>query len=138
MHQTEPKGWHPLQAVAWLLMLVLIFRVATYVVFDWLPSQSLLVPRAGSSDSEIVIRISGTSGLVYSGNYLVFSASGSASKTVDGIVPAEYQVEGRSVSISFQKKAESGILKVEILKDGKLIKDAETTAGYGIVSVVTR
>lgn len=31
----------------------------------------------------------------------------------------------------------SGILKVEILKDGKVVKEGSTSAQYGVVSIVS-
>jgi hypothetical protein len=34
-----------------------------------------------------------------------------------------------------QKKTESGSLKVQILKDGEVKNEDETTAAYGVVSV---
>jgi hypothetical protein len=39
------------------------------------------------------------------------------------------------VSVTFQKKATSGRLKVEIIKDGKVAAESETAAEYGVVAV---
>ena len=90
-------------------------------------------------DSDFTIRISGTSGLSYSGNYMAVKSDGSsASRSVEGIIPAQYTVRGNIVSAVFQKQTENGLLKVEILRDGNLIKSSETTASYGVVSVATQ
>jgi hypothetical protein len=89
-------------------------------------------------ESTFVIRVSGTTGLEFSGNYLVYTSNGqSTSKSVDGTVPTEYTVKGTIVSVVFQKQTEEGTLKVEILKDNQVIASSETTAAYGVVSVAT-
>lgn len=93
----------------------------------------------GASDTEYTIKVSGTSGLSFSGAYMTVTSDGeSVSKSVDGTVPAQYTTTGDIVSVSFQKQVESGTLKVEILKDGKVIKSSDTTAAYGVVMVATQ
>jgi hypothetical protein len=91
-----------------------------------------------SSDTEFQIKVSGTAGLPFSGSYMVVSSGGqSVSKSVDGTVPTQYSVEGMMVSVAFQKQTEDGTLKVEILRDGQVVKSSDTTAAYGLVSVAT-
>ncbi len=68
---------------------------------------------------------------------VVSSGGQSVSKSVDGTVPTQYSAEGKMVSVVFQKQTENGTLKVEILRDGKVIKSSDTTAAYGLVSVAT-
>jgi tetratricopeptide (TPR) repeat protein len=88
--------------------------------------------------SNFTIRVSGTSGLKFSGSYLTVTVDGgSISKSVDGFVPAEYNVSGISVSCSFQKKTEEGNLNLEIIKNGMVISQTETSSAYGIVSAST-
>ena len=66
------------------------------------------------TDSEFQIKVSGTTGLKFSGNYMVVTSSGkSASQSVDGVVPTQYSVKGSIVSAVFQKQVEGGTLKVE-------------------------
>jgi hypothetical protein len=101
----------------------------------------LLLMGCGSSlsDSDYKIKVSGTSGLEFSGSYMVVKAGGeSTSKSVDGTVPAEYSVTGDIVSVSFQKQTDTGTLKVEISKDGKVLKSEDTTAAYGVVAIATQ
>jgi hypothetical protein len=95
-------------------------------------------------NSVFTIKVSGTSGLEFSGSYLVITSNGqSTSESVAGTVPAEYSVTGTTrtrvsvVSVEFQKKTEEGTLKVEILKDNEVIVSSETAAPYGVVSVAT-
>jgi len=91
-----------------------------------------------STDSEFQIKVSGTTGLEFSGSYMTVTSGGqSTSKSVEGTVPAQYTVTGNMVSVAFQKQVESGTLKVEILKDGKVINSSDTTAAYGVVSVAS-
>ena len=89
-------------------------------------------------ESQFEIRVSGTGGLAFSGNYLVAGVDGdSASKSVDGTIPEQYSVTGAIVSAVFQKQAEDGTLRVEIIKAGEVVATSETTAAYGVVSVGT-
>lgn len=89
--------------------------------------------------AKFVIKLTGTDGLEFSGSYMVVTWDGkSVSKSVDGKVPTEYQVDGAMVSTSFQKKSESGSLKVEILKGDKVAAEGETDAAYGLVTAATQ
>lgn len=75
--------------------------------------------------------------VAFSGNYMVVSATGSTSKSVDGITPIDYLVNGNIVSCSFQKQERDGSLKVQIIRDGKIFAESETTADYGVVTAAT-
>lgn len=89
--------------------------------------------------SNFTIRVSGTTALKFSGSYMTVTAGGSStSKSVEGTVPAEYNVSGSIVSCSFQKQSEGGNLKVEIIKGGKVVSESETSAAYGVVSAATQ
>lgn len=88
--------------------------------------------------SDYVIKVTGSDKCKFSGSYMLVTADGqSQSKSVEGRVPAEYTASGSIVSTSFQKQAENGILKVQILKGGKLVNESETTAAYGVVSAAS-
>ncbi len=90
-------------------------------------------------DNDYIIKVSGTTGLNFSGSYMTVTSNGnSTSKTVDGTVPTQYSVRGTIVSVVFQKKTEGGYLKVEVLRGGKVINSSDTTAAYGVVSVATQ
>jgi len=90
------------------------------------------------TDAEFQIKVSGTNGLEFSGSYMVLTSGGqSTSKSVEGVVPAAYSVKGDIVSVAFQKQTESGTLKVEILRGGKVVNSSDTTAAYGVVAVAT-
>jgi len=75
----------------------------------------------------------------FSGSYMVISSgSQTTSRSVDGTTPAEYTVEGNTISCTFQKGADSVTLTVEVLCNGKVIASQYTTADYGVVSVATQ
>ena len=94
---------------------------------------------SGIFSSDYTVNVSGTSGLGFSGAYMVVNAAGeSESKSVDGIVPQSYQLRGSIVSVTFQKQSESGSLQVQILKNGRVVAASDTSAAYGVVSAATR
>ena len=113
------------------LALVMTSLVAIIVVI-------VVLSLGGSSESDFTLKVTGTEGLRFSGNYVVMTEGGTpSSKTVESEVPAEFEVNGDTVSAVFQKTSEQGILTVELFKDGTLIKQATTSAPYGNVLVAT-
>lgn len=91
-----------------------------------------------TTTSTYQIAVSGTTGLEFSGSYMVTDTGGSStSQSVSGTVPQTYTVEGSMVSVVFQNQGDSGTLTVKVLKDSEVIKEATTTASYGVVSVAT-
>ena len=101
---------------------------------------SSFVASCGASDSEFTIRVTGDASVTFSGPYMVVKADGSSvGKTVESRAPVDYKVTGLIVSVVFQKQTDrSDLLRVQILKGGKVIAEAETRAAYGIASVSTR
>ena len=96
----------------------------------------ILLVSCKPEDSTFLIKVSGTEGLFFSGSYMTTTVNGQVtSKSVEGIIPAQYSVKGMMVSATFQKDAEDGYLKVEIFKDGEIIADEHTIADYGLVSI---
>lgn len=56
---------------------------------------------------------------------------------VRGTAPAEYKGKGVVAICFFRKLTEHGSLKVEIVKDGKVVSESETSAPFGFVSMKT-
>jgi hypothetical protein len=54
---------------------------------------------------------------------------------VNAVVPVEYQGKGVAAVCLFRKTTAEGALKVEILKDGKVLSISETTQPFGVVSL---
>ena len=90
----------------------------------------------GSVESNYTIKVSGTSGLEFSGHYMTLTSGRiSTWELVGGKVPGQYSVSGNIVSCTFRKKTESGILSVQIVKDGKVVSVSETAVSYGSVNL---
>lgn len=91
-------------------------------------------PVAQASPYTVEIRVTGTSGLRFSGSYGDLSGI----RSVEGTVPATYTIvnpSGDIVSAVFQKRAEMGTLTVQLVKDGAVVESQTTTAAYGVVTV---
>src|ERR687889_21054 len=94
----------------------------------------------GGATNSVVLRISGTPGVQFSGNYTTPQGSQDISGTI-GAAPTDYKLGGEGVAgmsvvtVNVQKQETYGTLKVEILKDGQVVQSAETTATNNAVSV---
>lgn len=89
-----------------------------------------------SVESNFTIKVSGTSGLEFSGHYITVTAGHISSwELVGGKVPNQYSVSGNIVSCTFRKKTERGTLSVQIVKDGKVVSVSETAVSYGSVNL---
>jgi hypothetical protein len=97
---------------------------------------------SGRATDSLVLRISGTQGVQFSGNYTTPQGSQDISGTL-GTTPTDYNLGGQDVAgmsvltANVQKQGTYGTLKVEILKDGQVIQSAETNATNNAVSVTT-
>jgi hypothetical protein len=94
----------------------------------------------GGATNSVVLRISGTPGVQFSGNYTTPQGSQDISGTL-GSTPRDYKLGGDGVAgmsvvtANVQKQGTYGTLKVEILKDGQAVQSAETNATNNAVSV---
>jgi hypothetical protein len=95
---------------------------------------------SGGATNSVVLRISGTQGVQFSGNYTTPQGSQDISGTL-GADPTDYDLGGQDVAgmsvltADVQKQGTYGTLKVEILKDGQVVQSAETNATNNAVSV---
>ena len=95
---------------------------------------------SGGATNSVVLRISGTPGVQFSGNYTTAQGSKDFSATL-GTTPTDYKLGGEGVAgmsvvtVNVQKQGTYGSLKVEILKDGQVVQSAETNAASNAVSV---
>jgi hypothetical protein len=96
-------------------------------------------PSEGAAES-VVLRISGTPGLRFSGNYTTPEGSRNISGTL-GVDPTDYDLGGEGVAgfnvvtANVYKEGTGGTLKVEILKNGQVVQSAATNATNNTVSV---
>ena len=95
---------------------------------------------SGGVTNSVVLRISGTPGVQFSGNYTTPQGSQDISGTL-GTAPTDYKLGGEGVAgvsvvtVNLQKQETYGTLKVELLKDGQVVQSAETNATNNAVSV---
>lgn len=90
----------------------------------------------------VVVRVSGSPNLKYSGNYGTTEGGGTSVDGELGVTPDEYQVPVESGTFDFdmataffQKTGAQGTLRVEIVVDGQVMKSQETAAQYGTVDM---
>ena len=86
-----------------------------------------------------MVRESGTPGTAYSGSYGTFQSAQAVDDTL-GIEPADYEIEGSVSDILaavFRKTqpADEGTLRVEILVEGKVLAEDETSEEIGVINV---
>jgi hypothetical protein len=97
---------------------------------------------SGGATNSVVLRISVTPGVPFSGNYTTAQGSQDISGAL-GAAPTDYKVGGEGVAgmnvvtANVQKQETYGTLKVEILKDGQVVQSAETNATNNAVSVTS-
>lgn len=89
-------------------------------------------------ESDLTIKVTGTDGLKFSGHYS-FAGTGAVPKpeNVSGMVPAEYKGKGVVAACLFRNTSGPGALKVEILRDGKMISESAVDTPYGVVTLKT-
>lgn len=96
-------------------------------------------PTEGTAGS-LVLRLSGTPGVEFSGDYTTPQGSQSFSGTL-GTTPTDYKLGGEGVAglnvvtVNVQKQGTHGTLKVEILENGQVVQSAETNVTNNTVSV---
>ena len=102
-------------------------------------SSAANAPSEGAAES-VVLRISGTPGLQFSGNYTTPEGSRNFSGTL-GVDPTDYDLGGEGVAgfnvvtANVYKEGSSGTLKVEILENGQVVQSAAANATNDTVSV---
>jgi hypothetical protein len=95
---------------------------------------------SGETEGSLVLRISGTPGVRFSGNYTTPKGSQNFSGTL-GTTATDYELGGEGVSglnvvtVNVQKQGMGGTLRVEILENGQVVQSAETTATNNAVSL---
>ncbi len=95
---------------------------------------------AVSGEDSVVLRISGTPGVRFSGNYATAGGSQNISGTL-GANPMDYDLSGKGVAgvnvvtANVRRQGSQGTVKVEIVKNGQVVQSKETNATTDTVSV---
>lgn len=83
------------------------------------------------------IRVSGTQGLAFSGTLKVWKDNAAAiSQPIKGTAPAEYLIDATRIAVSLKNAEQMSMLKVEILKDGRVVSTSMMTGGGGMMSAM--
>jgi hypothetical protein len=102
------------------------------------PAETTAQPEDASVQN-VVVRVSGTPGTAYSGSYGTFQSAQSVDDTL-GVELVDYEIEG-SVSdilaVVFRKTqpTDEGTLRVEILVDGQVVAEDETSEEIDVINV---
>jgi hypothetical protein len=87
-------------------------------------------------ETSYTVKVSGSEKLKFSGHYSFVGTKRIPTPVqVEAVVPAEYQGNGVAAVCLFRKTTVDGTLKVEILKDGKVVSTSETAQPFGVVSL---
>jgi hypothetical protein len=90
------------------------------------------------TSSDFTIKVCGTEGIKFRGHYSIVGTEALPEPiNTQGVIPGEYKGKGVMVLCNFRKLTENGSLKIEILKDGKVISESETNIPFGFVSLKT-
>jgi hypothetical protein len=126
-------------ALSFVSILVVLVIVGVLTLNFFKDSLSSGTPAGEPADS-VVLRISGTSGVQFSGNYTTPNGSQNISGTL-GTTPVDYKIkdEGAAdvnvVTVNVRRLSATGNLKVEILKNGQVVQSGETNVANNTVSL---
>jgi len=84
-----------------------------------------------SITTNYIIEVTGTNGLEFSGSI----GGGANQKSVQGSIPATYEVSDWPAVAVIQKKEASGTLTVTMKKNDRVLNSQTTDADYGVVTV---
>ena len=97
-------------------------------------------PAASDGDIRtLTLRVTGSSGERFGANYGDLGSS----RSVDGVVPMDYEVEVHTDPLAedyvyatvWKTAGDSSELKVQIIDNGRVVKEGSTTKDYGAASV---
>jgi hypothetical protein len=116
---------------------MLVSRQSAWVLV-LLVAGALIVGACASSEPKLTLVVAGTAGLQYKGEWAVPGHGGGVESSLSETgTPSTFEVEGTIISLSFQKEAEEGFLRVEIREGSAVIVRLETQAPYGVVAIGT-
>ncbi len=120
----------------------LVAMLGALVIGGYMMVQSLGNDLTGdpSSEPSLVIRISGTPGVPFSGNYTTTTGAKNISGTV-GATPTDYKVPSTSIAgvnvitVNVQRQGTTGSVKLELVENGQVVKSQETNMATGTLSL---
>ncbi|HLL58059.1 MAG TPA: hypothetical protein VK359_09095 [Rubrobacteraceae bacterium] len=124
----------------WLFLVLVLGTLLAGCSSGFEEKGDLSVPLSPEEAGEVVIRVSGTEGIVYSGTYGTIEGMLETAEDTLGSEPTEYEVEvaegvADGVTAGFQKtQPGEGELQVEILADDEVVVESRTLADLGAVN----
>ena len=121
------------------LGLVAMLAALVIVGYQMVKSMDRDLLGGSSEESPLTIRVSGTPGVPFTGNYTTTTGSQNFNGTV-GATPLDFKVPGTSingvnvVTINVQSQG-TGSLTVEVLKNGQVIESGQTSATSNLVNL---
>lgn len=96
-------------------------------------------PAAPENTRTLTIRVGGLTGQSFGANF----GNLSSSRSVEGRAPADYEVQVSTdpgsgdyvTATAWKTTGDSNELKVQLLDEGKVIKESSTTKDYGVVAI---
>ncbi|MGI8859974.1 MAG: hypothetical protein ACR2HO_07470 [Rubrobacteraceae bacterium] len=122
----------------------LVAMLATLLIVGYLSvkslGRSLMGDPSSGPEASLVIRISGSPGVAFSGNYTTATGSQNINGTV-GAAPMDFKIPSSSVAgvnvvtVNVQRQGTSGALKVELVENGQVVQSQEANAATGTLSL---
>ena len=135
MMETSAKNpaslWLKLTVLAALLVgLTVAYETISTSGEKYFPSVSL------TANKVYTLRVKGATGLRFCGEISVRLANGQVSThELDGVVPETFKMFGKSVSVTFRKCEENGLLEVAVVNGNNSGVERSTTGRYATVNI---
>ena len=91
----------------------------------------------GIADEPFTIRVTGDTGQVFTGSYVLLKADGNVvNSSISGTAPEDFRIDGLQVDLILQKASATGYLEAEILKGRKVVAEGSVSSAYGSLTLV--
>jgi hypothetical protein len=112
--------------------MLLFLLVMSFLLFSACPKASTEM-----ADEPFTIRVTGDSGQVFTGSYVLLRNDGSVvNNTISGTAPKDFKIEGLQVDLTLQKASATGYLEAQILKGRKVVAEGSVSSAYGSLTLI--
>ncbi len=114
--------------------------VGAYLMGESLSNDLAVGASSGDAADSLVLRISGTPGVPFSGNYTTTSGSQNINGTL-GASPTDFEIADggvagmKVVTVNVRRQGSTGTLKAETLENGQVVQSQQTDATTAAVSL---
>ena len=86
-------------------------------------------------DETYVMQVTGTEKVMFRGNCMTIDAQGNTfTQNFEGVIPSDLEVRGDIISCNFQKLADIGDIRLELLSEEGVISTSSNASPYGFVT----